>query len=89
MLSKGVVESSLFFKDEPLTPNIDKVMPVWTFRRKAQNTKIGKFGFLISGFYFFSAYERRNSLKKNLLDSFEAASHFKINLIKIPSVGPL
>ena len=28
MLLKGMVESSLLFEDEPLTPNIDKVMPV-------------------------------------------------------------
>ena len=42
MLLKGMVESSLLFKDEPLTPNIDKVMPVWTFRRRAQNMNIGK-----------------------------------------------
>ena len=28
MVLKGVAESSLLFKDERLTPNIDKVMPV-------------------------------------------------------------
>ena len=42
MLLKDMVKSSLLSKDELLTPNIDKVMGVWKFRRKAQNTKIGK-----------------------------------------------
>ena len=42
MLLKGVVESSLLFKDEPLTPNIGKVTPVWFFRTRAQNAKINE-----------------------------------------------
>ena len=42
MLLKGLVESSLLFEGEPITPNIDKAMPVWIFRRRARNTKIGK-----------------------------------------------
>ena len=42
MSLKGMIEKSLLFEDEPLTPNIDKVMPVWIFRRRAQNTKIGE-----------------------------------------------
>ena len=28
MSLKGMIEKSLLFEDEPLTPNIDKVMPV-------------------------------------------------------------
>ena len=39
---KGMVGSSLLSEDEPLTPNIDKVMGFRIFRRRAQNTKIGK-----------------------------------------------
>ena len=31
MLLKGIVKSSPFFKNEPLTPNIDKIMGVLTF----------------------------------------------------------
>ena len=42
MLSKDMGESFLLSKDEPLTPNIDGVMPLWIFRTRAQNTKIGQ-----------------------------------------------
>ena len=34
-----IVESCLLSKDEPLTPNIDGVMALWIFRRRAQNTQ--------------------------------------------------
>ena len=54
-----MIESSLLFKDEPLTYNIDKVMGIWFFRRRAQNTKIcrklAKIGPLDPSFYFFFA----------------------------------
>ena len=40
MLLKGVGESFLMFKDEPLTPNIDGVMALWIFRRRAQTAEI-------------------------------------------------
>ena len=36
MLSKDMGESFLLSKDEPLTPNIDGVMALWIFRRRAQ-----------------------------------------------------
>ena len=36
MFLKVMFESSLLFKDEHLTPNIDKVMLVWILRRWAQ-----------------------------------------------------
>ena len=39
MLSKGMVESFLLSKDEPLTPNIDGVMALWIFWRRAQTAK--------------------------------------------------
>ena len=41
MSLKGVLESSLLLvsKDKPLTPNIDKVIGVRIFKRRAQNTK--------------------------------------------------
>ena len=57
MLSKGMGERFLLSEDEPLTPNIDGVMALWIFRRRAQNTKIGrksaKIGPLDPSFYFF------------------------------------
>ena len=43
MFLKGMVESSLLFKDECLTPNIDEVMPVRNLRKRAQITKISDF----------------------------------------------
>ena len=42
MLLKGMGESFLLSEDEPLTSNIDGVMTLWIFRRRAKNTKIGK-----------------------------------------------
>ena len=39
MVSKGMVESFLLSKDEPLTPNIDGVMALWIFWRRAQTAK--------------------------------------------------
>ena len=35
MSSKGIGESFLLSEDEPLTPNIDGVMVLWIFRRRA------------------------------------------------------
>ena len=49
--------------DEPLTPNIDKVMAVWIFRKKALKTKIGNLDFLILIYIYFSAHTRGNLLK--------------------------
>ena len=37
-----MVESSLLSQYELVTSNIDNVMGVWIFRRRAQNTKFGK-----------------------------------------------
>ena len=42
VLLQEMVESCLPSKDEPLNPNIDEVMAIWIFRRRAQNTKIGE-----------------------------------------------
>ena len=42
MLLKGMGENFLLFKGEPLTPDIDGVVELWIFRRRAQNTKIGQ-----------------------------------------------
>ena len=39
ILWKGMGESFLLSKEEPLTPNIDGVMTLWIFRRRAQNTQ--------------------------------------------------
>ena len=52
MSLKGMGESFLLPKDEPLTPNIDKAIWVWIFERRAQNTKLAKFRLLDSGFIF-------------------------------------
>ena len=41
MVLKGMGERFLLSKDEPLTPDIDGVMALWIFRKRAQNTKIG------------------------------------------------
>ena len=39
MLLKGMGESFLLSEDGPLTPNIDGVMGLWIFRRRAQTVK--------------------------------------------------
>ena len=58
MLLKGMGESFILSKDEPLTPNIDGVMALWIFRRRAQTAenrrKSPKIGPLDSSFYIFS-----------------------------------
>ena len=58
MLLKAMGESFLLSEDKPLTPNIDGDMALWFFRRRAQNTKIGrkpaKNGLLDPSFYFSS-----------------------------------
>ena len=41
-LLKGMGESFLLFKDEPISPNIDEVMALWIIRNMTQNTKIGQ-----------------------------------------------
>ena len=50
MLLEGMGESFILSEDEPLTPNIDGVMALWIFRRRAQtaenrrkSAKIGPF----------------------------------------------
>ena len=42
MLLKGIVESSILSKDEPLTPNVHEVMTFHFFRRRALKAKTGK-----------------------------------------------
>ena len=42
VLLKGMGERFLLSKNEPLTPDIDGVMALWIFRRRAQNMKIGQ-----------------------------------------------
>ena len=39
MLLKGVGESFILSEDEPLTPNIDGVVALWIFRRRAQTAE--------------------------------------------------
>ena len=57
-LLKGMGESFLLSEDEPLNPNIDGVMALWIFRRRAQTAenrrKSAKIGPLEYIFYLFS-----------------------------------
>ena len=64
MLLKHMVGSSLLFKDEPLTLNTDEVVPVLTFRRRAQNMTIGKKWTSHFCFYFFLGLRRKNAVQK-------------------------
>ena len=82
MLLKGMGESFLLSKDEPLTPNIDKVMRVWIFRRKTQNTKIGKNWTSQFWVLFFRKQEEENSFKKILIRSLQAGVSFKYSRYK-------
>ena len=58
LLLKCLGESFLLSEDEPLTPNIDGVMALWIFRRRAQTAKnrrkSAKIGPLDPSFYFFA-----------------------------------
>ena len=58
MLLKGMDESLILSEDEPLTPNIDGVMALWIFRRRAQTAenrrKSAKIGPLDSSFRIFT-----------------------------------
>ena len=71
MLLKGMVESSLLWRDEPLTPNIDKVMTVWTFRRRAQNAKIGKIWQKVNFSDLVVSFFSRHSKEKNCRNCFQ------------------
>jgi len=57
MLLKGMGESFILSEDEPLTPNIDGVMALWIFRRRAQTAenrrKSAKIGPLDPSIYLF------------------------------------
>ena len=52
MLSKGMVESFLLSKDEPLTSNIDKVMGFEVLEGGLKIRKLANIGFLGSAFIF-------------------------------------
>ena len=58
MLFKGMDERFLQSEDEPLTPNIDGVMTLWIFRRRAQTAENRRKSAIIgpfeSIFYLFS-----------------------------------
>ena len=58
MLLKGMGENFILSKDEPLTPNIDGVMALWIFRRRAQTAenrrKLTKIGPLNSSLWILS-----------------------------------
>ena len=62
-LLKSMIESYLLFKDELLALNIDEVMAVGIFRRRAQNTKIGKHWTPCFRFLFFLGPQKRNPFK--------------------------
>ena len=100
MLLKGVGEAFLLSKDEPLTPNIDGVLALWIFRRRAKNTKIdqksAKIRPLDSGFYFFAAAPSRKVPLEYSTLGFASKRSFKntdtkpitiSSWIKCPSFG--
>ena len=64
ILLKDMLKNSLLFKDESLTPNIDKDMPVQSFRRRAQKTrKSAKNELFNFGISFYSTHEKGNPFK--------------------------
>ena len=60
ILLKGMVGSCLLSKDALLVPDIDGVMALWIFKRRAQNTQIDKIWLLNStgGIYSWPPEER-------------------------------
>ena len=78
MLSKGMGETFLLSADEPLTPDIDGVMSLWIFKRRAQNTKNErKLVLSILVFIFPPPPPRRKFLPIILLRSSQAGGHSK------------
>ena len=58
VLLEGMVDSSLLSKDESLTPNIDKVIGVWNFRRRAQIQRLAKSGLLKFSFWIYLQFPK-------------------------------
>ena len=74
MFLNSMVENSLFVKDKSLPhPYIDKAMPVWMFRKRTHNTKIGTI-WTSWIWHFFLAWERRNPLKLILVSNLRAVA---------------
>ena len=71
-----MVERPLLSKDELPTSNIDKVMGVWIFRRRAQNTKIGKKWTSRFWFLFFKENEKGEFCLKPLILSRIAEAYY-------------
>ena len=55
---KGMIENSLLLKDEPISPNIDKVMRFKFLEGWLKIQKLANIGLLDSGFYFFVENEK-------------------------------
>ena len=72
MFLKGMVGSSLLFKDECLTPNIDKIMPVQNLRKGAQITKISNFW---GGYVHYIIYAAATIVRR-ALKVFQAPLHY-------------
>ena len=70
---KGMIKSSLLSKDESLTPNIDKVMPVWMFIRRVK-TKNGKNELLILVLDFILSPRKAFLIKTNQPNGLEAGT---------------
>ena len=84
-----MVESSLLSKDEPLTPNIDKVMGVWILDgglKTQTSAKIGEnWTSKFHAWSLFSANERAFLVKPSQPNGLEADAIGKTILIKIRS----
>ena len=72
MSLKGVVESSLLFKDEPLILNIGKVRWFDFLEGGLKIEKLATIGRLDSGFCFFLNMRKRNPFRPTYLRNLEA-----------------
>ena len=82
MLLKGVCESFLLSKDEPLTPNIDGVMALWFFRRGAQKAENRqKLDLWILVFNFFAR------APSSVLDKSTSAEQFGSRRVRLANSG--
>ena len=96
-----MVETSLLLKDEPLpllTLNIDKVMGVWIFKRRVQNTKISKKWTSWFWIYLLLTWEGRNPFRTFYPRTMEAPALHRVKgsdlkilsrttLVKFPKIG--
>ena len=75
---KGIVESSLLFDDEHLTPNIDNVMGFEFLEGGLKIRKSANIGLLDLGFYFFSR-PMKEEIRSNLFPELRKGRHKSIH----------